>query len=109
MRRKGGDKQSLQQQVFRLRAENDRLREIALSIEEVERLKQENKLMRIEMQKIMLLEIAGEEVIDGDGGSEIYEGTEKRSSQSQPRIGKIGESQGEIAVMQVSKSNKSLN
>ena len=34
--------------------------------------------MRIEMQKIMMLEIAGEEVIDEDG-SEMYE---KRSSQS---------------------------
>jgi len=38
--------------LFRLREENDRLRQIALSISDVERLKQENKMMRLEMQKI---------------------------------------------------------
>ena len=52
MRRKG-DKQDLQQQLFRLREENDRLRQIALTVNDVERIKQENKKMRIEMQKIM--------------------------------------------------------
>ncbi|TNV86797.1 hypothetical protein FGO68_gene1664 [Halteria grandinella] len=51
MRRKG-DKNSLQEQLFRLREENDRLRQIALSISDVEKLKQENKMMRLEMQKI---------------------------------------------------------
>jgi hypothetical protein len=34
-----------------LKEENDRLRQIALSVQDVERLKQENKLMRLEIQK----------------------------------------------------------
>ena len=49
MKRKG-DKNSLQVELFKLKEENDRLRQIALSINDVEKLKQENKLMRIEMQ-----------------------------------------------------------
>ena len=75
-----------------MRAENDRLREIALSIEEVEKLKQENKQMRIEMQKIMLEGMieASEEVVERseDGGPRmsIDNNSGKRNSQSQPRI-----------------------
>ncbi len=75
-----------------MRAENDRLREIALSIEEVEKLKQENKQMRIEMQKIMLEGMieASEEVVDRseDAGARmsIDNNSGKRNSQSQPRI-----------------------
>ena len=53
MRRNRGDKQDLQSQLFRLKEENDRLRQIALTVEQVERIKQENKKMRIEMQKLM--------------------------------------------------------
>ena len=53
MRRKGLDKQDLQQQLFRLKEENDRLRELALTVNDVQRIKQENKKMRIEMQMIM--------------------------------------------------------
>ena len=36
-----------------MKEENDRLRQIALTVEQVERIKQENKKMRIEMQKLM--------------------------------------------------------
>ena len=100
MRRKGGDKQSLEQQVFRLRAENDRLREIALSIEEVERLKQENKQMRIEMQKIMLVDGYGAEV-------EVASAIERTNSHSQPRF--KGAIEEEHIGMQVSKSNENLH
>ncbi len=50
--RRRGDKKSLQEQLFRLREENDRLREIAYTVSDVEKLKQENKAMRLEMQKI---------------------------------------------------------
>jgi hypothetical protein len=50
-----------------LREENDRLREIALSVEQVEQLKQENKLMRIEIQKIM---------VDGGGAGDNDEADE---------------------------------
>jgi hypothetical protein len=51
-----------------LREENDRLREIALSVEQVEQLKQENKLMRIEIQKIM---VDGGGVGDNDEADEM--------------------------------------
>ena len=50
-----------------MREENDRLREIALSVEQVEQLKQENKLMRIEIQKIM---------VDGGGAGDNDEADE---------------------------------
>lgn len=52
MKRKG-DKNSLQVQLFKLREENDRLRQIALSVDDVEKLKHENKMMRLEMQKYL--------------------------------------------------------
>jgi hypothetical protein len=38
---------------LRLKEENDRLRELALTVNDVQRIKQENKKMRIEMQMIM--------------------------------------------------------
>lgn len=40
-------------QLFKLREENDRLRQIALSVDDVEKLKHENKMMRLEMQKYL--------------------------------------------------------
>lgn len=55
-----------------MREENDRLREIALSVEQVEQLKQENKLMRIEIQKIM---VDGAGVGDDDEADETGGGT----------------------------------
>lgn len=51
LRRKGapGD---LSQQLYLLKDENMRLREMAIDYEEVERMKRENKEMRLELQRL---------------------------------------------------------
>ena len=50
--RKKGKFEEIQQQLVRLQKENNRLKQLADHHEEVERLKLENKFMRIELQKI---------------------------------------------------------
>ena len=101
MRRKGVDKQDLQQQLFRLKEENDRLRELALTVNDVQRIKQENKKMRIEMQMIMN-ESGMQAEMDGkgdEGEDEEEEGSPSKvedekpyssSSQPQPIVPKLG-------------------
>jgi len=104
MRRKGVDKQDLQQQLFRLKEENDRLRELALTVNDVQRIKQENKKMRIEMQMIMNEsgmqgDMAGKEEDEEEDEDDEDEGTPSKvedekpyssSSQPQPFVQKLG-------------------
>ena len=52
MRRKG-DAKNIQQQLLILKEENERLRTIAMSVTDVEQLKQENKEMRIHLQNML--------------------------------------------------------
>ena len=51
LKRRGGAN-DVHQQLLQLKEENARLKEMANKVTEVERLKQENKLMRLELQKI---------------------------------------------------------
>ena len=61
MKRKGND---LSQQLYILKDENERLRELALNYNDIERMKQENKQMRIELQKLRL-------AVNSDGASDL--------------------------------------
>jgi len=49
MRRKGDQAKNIQMQLLQLKEENERLRTIAMSVADVEKLKQENKEMRIHL------------------------------------------------------------
>ena len=42
----------ISQQLYFLKDENERLRQMAMNYEEIERMKQENKEMRLELQKL---------------------------------------------------------
>ena len=53
LRRKGG-RHDFQGQLIMLKEENQKLKEIASNVQEVERLKFENKLMRLELQKLQI-------------------------------------------------------
>jgi len=50
--RKKGDQVEISSVMYQLKEENQRLRQMALSANEVEKLKQENKLMRLEIQRL---------------------------------------------------------
>ena len=50
--RKKGQLGDMSTQLYILRDENERLRQIALNYDEIERMKQENKEMRLELQKL---------------------------------------------------------
>lgn len=54
LKRKGG-KIDINQQLYILKDENERLRQIALQTNDVEKMKMENKQMRIELQKLRML------------------------------------------------------
>ena len=53
-------------QLYILKDENDRLRQIALNYDEIEKMKQENKEMRLELQK--LKNVAMSEIGGGNSG-----------------------------------------
>ena len=48
-RKKGGD---ISQQLYILKDENERLRQMAMNYDDIEKMKQENKDMRLELQKL---------------------------------------------------------
>lgn len=73
--RKKGKIEEVQQQLIKLQKENNRLKKIASNAEEVERLKLENKIMRLELQKIRQEE-----------GSQYIEGGSYHDSMSQLNI-----------------------
>lgn len=50
--RKKGKAEEIQRQLFQLQNENQKLRQLASNTEEVERLKLENKIMRLELQRL---------------------------------------------------------
>jgi predicted nuclease with TOPRIM domain len=59
--RKKGKVEEIQRQLVTLQKENWKLRELAQNSEEVERLKLENKIMRLELQKMRYEEGSGGE------------------------------------------------
>jgi hypothetical protein len=66
--RKKGKIEEVQHQLIKLQKENNRLKKIASNVEEVERLKLENKIMRLELQKIKQEE--GSQYIEGGSNHE---------------------------------------
>lgn len=53
LRRRGGAGQTqISQQLYILKGENERLRQMAMDYGDVERMKEENKQMRLELQKL---------------------------------------------------------
>ena len=50
--RKKGKIEEIQKQLMQLQKENNRLRQLANNVEEVERLKLENKIMKLELQRM---------------------------------------------------------
>ena len=50
--RKKGQLGDMSTQLYILRDENERLRQIALNYDEIEKMKQENKEMRLELQRL---------------------------------------------------------
>eukprot|EP00347_Sterkiella_histriomuscorum_P010280 403376907 len=71
MRRKG-DQVNIQQQVYQLKEENERLRAIAMSVSDVEKLKQENKEMRIHLQGLVEQQ-EQEKIVERKGQPFTYE------------------------------------
>ena len=63
--KRGGGIQELQHQLLRLKEENNKLKKITsiITVEEVERLKQENKRLRIELQNIGSVKESGDPFI----------------------------------------------
>ncbi|CDW74044.1 kinesin motor domain containing protein [Stylonychia lemnae] len=53
MRRKG-DQVNIHQQIYQLKEENERLRAMAMTVADVEQLKQENKEMRLHLQNLLI-------------------------------------------------------
>lgn len=50
--KKRGKPGEISQQLFILKDENERLKQMALNYDEIERMKQENKEMRLELQRL---------------------------------------------------------
>lgn len=55
MKRKGVNPNDLSHQLYILKDENERLRQMALNYEDIEKMKEENKLMRLELQKLKMI------------------------------------------------------
>ena len=49
MKRNGINPNHLSLQLYKLKDENEKLKQLAINYEDIERMKQENKLMRIEL------------------------------------------------------------
>lgn len=60
LKRKGNQK-DISHQLYILKDENERLRQMAISNSEIEKMKLENKLMRLELQKFQGNSIGGSE------------------------------------------------
>jgi hypothetical protein len=59
MRKQGyGGQKDISKQLFILKDENERLRQMAMNYDEIERMKQENKEMRLELQRLKNLAIS---------------------------------------------------
>ena len=65
--RKKGNMGDISQQLYILKDENERLRQMAMNYDEIERMKQENKQMRLELQKLKNLAISEFNGSNNDG------------------------------------------
>ncbi len=68
MKRQGFNPKDVSHQLYILKDENERLRQMAMNYEDIEKMKQENKAMRLELQRLKQIGVSDVGSAYGGGG-----------------------------------------